>query len=82
MPEAAPCKYPRHLSYVTWEYSIRIGYAELTGILDRIGALWDHLEDTGTMDNPAGDMFEALLDHIAGMREHTGWGGVPGKFTR
>jgi hypothetical protein len=77
-----PCPFGRHLSYATWEYSIQIGYADLTGILDQIEALWDHLEDTGTMDNPAGDMLEGLLDHIREMREWTGWGGVPGEFTQ
>lgn len=81
MPEAAPCKYPRHLSYVTWEYSIRVGYADLTELMDEVCDLWDRVEAEGTT-TVIGDGFEALLDHVKEMREYTGWDGVPGKFTR
>jgi hypothetical protein len=78
-PEAA--RPPRHLSYITGEYSIRLGYAELTIIMDAIYDVWDSLETSGTMDNKAGDMVEALLERVAGLRNQTGWAGVPGICT-
>lgn len=81
MPEAAPCKYPRHLSYVTWEYSIRIGYADLTELMDEVCDLWDRVEAEGTT-TVIGDGFEDLIAHIGRLRDWTGWDGVPGEFLR
>ena len=79
---APKCPFPRSLCYVTGEYSIRLDYAGLTRLMEEVFALWDSLESSGVMDNKAGGMFEALLEHIGGLREWTGWDGVPGEFLR
>jgi hypothetical protein len=77
-----PCPFGRHLSFATGQYGIVIGYEDLTRIMDRVFGIWDHLEDSGVMDDKAGDMFESLVGHLTQTREWTGWNGVPGEFTR
>jgi hypothetical protein len=72
----APSRPRLHLSYATWEYSIELDYAALTVILDAVLDVWDRLED-----DEAGEMFEALVEHIAELRRWTGWAGVPGEYT-
>lgn len=72
---------PRHLSYLTGEYDIRIGYAELTEIMDRVFEVWDSLK-LDAADELIGDGFSELVEHIMGLRAHTGWGGVAGKYLR
>ena len=77
VPDDAPP--PRHLSYITGEYDIRIGYAELTEIIDMVFEVWDSLKLDATNEQ-IGDGFSELVEHIVGLREFTGWGGVAGKY--
>ncbi len=58
------------------------GYDDLTKIMDRILDIWERLEDAGVVDDTTGDLFESLVGHLGMTREHTGWGGVPGEYTR
>jgi hypothetical protein len=78
-PEAA--RLPRHLSYITGTYDIRIGYAELTVIMDKVFEVWDMLKLDAT-DEGIGDGFSELAEHVAYLRAFTGWGGVAGKYLR
>jgi hypothetical protein len=71
----------RHLSYITGEYDIRIGYAELTVIMDKVFEVWDMLKLDAT-DERIGDGFSELVEHVADLRAFTGWGGVAGKYLR
>lgn len=73
------CPYSRHLSRITNEYTIQVGYKELSDIADRIVEVWDMLRLDAT-DEKIGTGFEALLAHVDSLREWTGWGGVPGKY--
>lgn len=74
MSTAAParCPYSRSLSKLTWEYSISLGYGDFTEVLDRVSALYDHVD--AWVDDKAIEMFEALLEQIHQMRQ---WTGVP-----
>ncbi len=79
---AAPlrCPFGRHYSFATGQYSVGLGYEDLTRVMERILDVWDHLEEAGVMDDQARDMFESLLGHLSTTREWTGWGGVPGRY--
>jgi hypothetical protein len=70
------CPFSQSLSYVTGEYSIHLGYAELTVIMDEVADLQDRVEAEGTTA-VIGDGFEDLVAHIARLRDWTGWPGVP-----
>jgi hypothetical protein len=74
------CPYPRSLSYATWEYSIQLDYAGLTKLMDHVFEVWDLL-NLDAKDQKIGDAFEGLIEHVAELREWTGWGGVAGTYT-
>jgi hypothetical protein len=76
----AKCPYNRHLSYITWQYSISLGYADLTLVMDGIDAIWQRVEDVHGPHEGIGDEFAAVLDLVERMREWTGWGGIPEKL--
>lgn len=80
--EAPPrCPFSRHYSYRTEQYTIAVGWAELSEIIAMIDDLWEHVEaGVPKADDKTGAMFSALLDHVDGLREWTGWGGVPGQY--
>jgi hypothetical protein len=79
---AEPAARPRrHLSYLTCEWSVELDYAALTDLMDHVFDLWDMLNLDAT-DEKIGDGFSALVEHIARLRDFTGWGGVPGKYLR
>ena len=67
-------------SKLTSEYSIELNYDGLTALMDRVFAVWDSLKLDAT-DEEIGNGFEALVGHVAYLREWTGWGGVPGIYT-
>jgi hypothetical protein len=67
------CPFPRSLSYITGEYSIKLDYAGLTGLMDEVTDLWDRVEAEGTTE-VIGDGFGDLLANIARLRDWTGWG--------
>lgn len=73
------CPYSRSLSYATMEYSIQLDYAGFTELLDMAYSVWDSLE-LDARNEKIGDGFEALVERISGLREWTGWAGVPGKY--
>jgi len=75
------CPYSRHFSYATCQYTIAIGYAELTEIIEGLDDLWQRVEDTHGPHEVIGDAFAAILGTVDAMREWTGWGGIPGKYT-
>jgi hypothetical protein len=78
--EAPPrCPYSRHFSYATEQYSIQVGFDELTEIMDKVFEVWDSLKLDATNER-IGDGFNELVEHIAGLREWTGWGGIPWKY--
>jgi len=76
------CPYSRTLSYATWEYSIHLGWAEMCDLMDKVDDLWQAVEDEWKPpSDKIGEMFGALMEHLDGLREWTGWGGVPGEYT-
>jgi hypothetical protein len=74
-----PCPFGRHHTF-DGQTRIVFGYEDLTAIMDRLFAIWEHLEDRGHMTDEAGDMFEGLLGHLEMTRRWTGWDGVAGKL--
>jgi hypothetical protein len=80
MTITAPAK-RRSTSYskITGETTIHIGYAELTEVMDMVFGVWDSLKLDAT-DERIGERFNDLVEHLDGLREWTGWGGVPGKL--
>ena len=75
------CPFSRSLSYSTWQYSVHLDYAGLTDLMDEVFDLWERVEAEGTTE-VIDDRFEALTNHIMGLREWTGWDGVPGEYLR
>lgn len=71
---------PRSLSYLTMEWSVELDHAALTIIMDAVLDVWDHTERTNGPDEATAVKIEALVEHIARLRDWTGWGGVPEKF--
>lgn len=69
-PAPAKCPYVRHLSYRTCEYSIDVGFDDLTELMDETVALLEHVENW--VDDEGRDMFDALIVRIARMRKWTG----------
>jgi post-segregation antitoxin (ccd killing protein) len=69
------------LSCITGEYSVHLGYAELTDLMDEVFDLWDRVEAAGTT-TVIGDGFDDLIAHVERLRSWTGWGGVAGKYLR
>lgn len=67
-------------SYLTGEYSVEFTWDDLTSLMDEVFAVWDSLKLDRT-DEAIGNGFDALVGHIAALREWTGWGWVPEKFT-
>jgi hypothetical protein len=81
MPKGPPegkCPYPRSLSYATWQYSLQLDYQAFEIITAALYDLWENLElkAGGSLPAPEGDMFEALIKHVTGLQNWTGWGGV------
>jgi hypothetical protein len=74
------CPYTRSFRYIDGQYHITIGWAELTEIIDMLDDVWVFAEEATHGNDKLGEMFAALTDHIDGLREWTGWGGVPGKY--
>lgn len=75
-----PCPYGRSLSYATNEYSLTIGYKELTGIMELVDQAWEAVEDAFPIGEALGEQFAAIMEHVESLRQWTGWGGVPGKY--
>jgi hypothetical protein len=70
--DTAECPFTCTLSYVTREYSIRLGYADLTRIMDLVYRVWEHMERAGVTDEKSAGMFGDLVEHIGFLREWTG----------
>ena len=64
------CPHARHFSYATNEYSIDLGYGDFTEIMEQVINLLEHVE--GWVDDKARDQFDALMEHLAGLRQWTG----------
>ncbi len=76
------CPYSRHLSKITWRYSIELSYEDFTEVIDGIIDLWDRVEELpGGCPEIIADEFIAIIDRIQSMQAWTGWGGVPGIYT-
>lgn len=79
--KAGPCPYGRSLHYHSMEYTIDVGWDELTEIIDMIDDLWMLVEtEHKPPSERVGEHFGSLLNHVTSLREWTGWGGVPGKY--
>jgi len=81
IPLVAPkgkCPYPRSLSKVTCEYSLQLDYEAFEILIAALYDIWEGLEVKagGSLEQPHGDMFEALIKHVTGLQAWTGWGGA------
>ena len=47
--------------------------------MDKVFEVWDSLK-LDAANERIGDGFNSLVEHIAALREWTGWGGIPGKY--
>lgn len=68
----------RHFSYITGQYTIGLGWDDFTRIMDLAWEMLDQVTDWGD----DGSKFDALIEHLAALREqaNAGWGGIPGKY--